>query len=244
MADFFTSLKTPITNVISIVVNANNDGLVITDSSGYTTNTEPGAAITDFTNFRKLTVLDPNGITTTFSSLAIPPTLSPASTGNNTINFTFQTTPIDGVYGVTLFSVPTWNGALIPYQANDDIVYFGGFFYKCIADVTSATNPSSDPLSWEMIPETDITPTNFPKYATIQRIAITIELCGCIDDTLVDAFCSVDKDICSDLCDNDNFMKALKLKLIEMAVDTLVDREDWDAVTNAINLSKVLCECE
>ena len=112
--------------------------------------------VPDFPDFRKIIIEDQANNIFTFTSfvdpvlglqdneeLISPPSLIP----NITVNFDFTTG--DGVYKVTLCTIPTYDNTE-PYIRGDDTVFFNDLIFECIND-SLGTPPDTSPLLWKEI---------------------------------------------------------------------------------------------
>ena len=200
----------------------------------------------DFSNFLKIFVEDQADSIFTFTSfpdpvlglqtdeeLISPPSVSP----NLTVNFDITTG--DGVYKITLCSVPTFNPA-DNYQRDDDSVFFDNLLYKAIRN-SSGNTPDTSPLDWEVITEDDLS----PKYCTFIKIVRVCDLNICSNDATFEAFCTLKEHICDDdvLCTNERFLKAMKLQVLISSIENANQRGAYNDIEDMINLSKTLCKC-
>lgn len=202
--------------------------------------------VSDFSNFLKIFVEDQRGNQFVFTSFP-DPTLGlqvneelispPSVTPNITVNFDFTTG--DGVYKVTLCSVPTFNPAE-NYQRDDDFVFFDNLLYESIQNSTGST-PDANPLDWKVVTEADLP----SKYCTFIKIVRICDLNNCSDDATFEAFCTLKEHICDDdvLCKNERFLKALKLQVLITSIENANQRGAFNDVEDMINLSKTLCKC-
>lgn len=200
----------------------------------------------DFSNFLKIFVEDQADNIFVFTSFPDPIEglqdneeliAAPSVNANITVNFDFTTG--DGVYKVTLCSVPTFD-PLEPYQASDDFVFFDNLLYQAIQDSTGST-PDVSPLDWKVVTEADLS----PKYCTFVKVVRICDLNNCSDDATFEAFCTLKEHVCDDdvLCKNEVFLLAIKLQTIIAAIENANQRGAFDDIEDMINVSKTLCNC-
>ena len=200
----------------------------------------------DFSNFLKIFVEDQADNIFVFTSFPDPVDglqdneeliVPPSSNANITVNFDFTTG--DGVYKVTLCSVPTYDNAE-PYQSGDDSVFFSDLLYKSIRNSTGAT-PDVSPLDWEEITEEELS----AKYCTFIKVVRICDLNNCADDATFEAFCTLKEHVCDDdvLCKNERFLRSIKLQTIIAAIENANQRGAFDDIEDMINVSKTLCNC-
>ena len=200
----------------------------------------------DFSNFLKIFVEDQAGSIFTFTSFPDPVLglqvdeeliAPPSATTNITVNFDF--TSGDGVYKVTLCSVPTFDVAE-NYQRDDDFVFFDNLLYESIRGSTGSV-PDVSPLDWKVVTEDELS----AKYCTFVKVVRVCDLNNCFDDAVFEAFCTLKEHICDDdvLCKNERFLKAVKLQVIIAAIENANQRGAFDDIEDMINSSKTLCKC-
>lgn len=236
MANFQASLIDPITSAYSLT--ASGGTMSIIDNSNYTTNTETGHALINFADFKKILIEAPDGTTYLESSLG---------DGDLTItlpgtNYTYDYSAIgDGVYKVTLYTVPTWNSGITYNTTTAPYVYYGGSLYRCIQTGTNK-NPVTETAFWTVLTSIDSLST---KYRTFGYIAIHCEIDQCWADAVVQANCTEAKTECDDtsLCEDDSWRKAMRLDMIRMAIDELADQGLWTQAQNTINDGLTICCC-
>jgi hypothetical protein len=219
----------------------------ITDDSNYdTTLLYSGYLRNKFTIYRKVVIEYTDGTKYTLSSMGDGDApIDAADTSNDT--FTFPVTKGDGVYKVTLYTIPTWFTAALgptgPFYLAGDMVIHGGKFYESLQDGNGGNDPSLPASTWwkEI---TEITDFSLKHYA-IERIAVICELNCCIEDTLHKAFCVVDSvDCCEEnLCENDTFMTSTKLLIIKKAIEASASNNAWTETVKQFQLASVLCKC-
>lgn len=200
----------------------------------------------NFSNFLKIFVEDQANSQFIFTSFPDPVEglqdneeliATPSATPNITVNFDIITG--DGVYKITLCSVPTFDIAE-PYKKSDDFVFFSDRLYEAIRDSTGS-QPDLNPLDWKEVTELELS----AKYCTFIKVVVVCDLNNCADDATKEAFCTLRENICDDdiLCKNPRFLKALKLDVIILSIEDMNLRGAFDEIEEAISLSKTLCKC-
>jgi hypothetical protein len=236
MAIFTATLRDE--GVLDVTVTSGT--ITFNDHSNYDTNTPNGTGHeqSNFEDYRKLVIETPNGTEYVFSSigdgdanLVVPKAQTlPLST-------IYSYTSGDGVYRVTLYTVPTWDS-----MANYTVgmaVYYNAKLWKVLASSLNVI-PGTDPSKW-----VEVTKENLPaRYIYSERFAISCAAISCFMQyakTVVCGFSILDckKDICKDA----NFVKAFKLLMIINMIDTLAELGDWDSITALLNYSNQLCCC-
>lgn len=188
-----------------------------------------------FTDFRQLFIKNPSGTT----ALLETPTIAYPYNANLPITDTYTLPDGDGVYDVTLASVPTWSSQVEYLNINAPYVWHGGVLYKNIADSTNNT-PVSSPTYWTPLSSWTSLPD---KYHYDAHIAVYCDILQCY---LSSVFIAETKSECLG-CNAEMFMrdpyiqKALKMKPCITAIPYLVNDNDWDRVRNIINYAKNIC---
>lgn len=242
---YFTANLKDTTSTLSIT--ANGTAMSVADYSNYGTSTEPGHLQINFNAFRVIKFTLPDGSTYTMSSI---------NTGDQSIyppyyNSQALTLPItdiwqnytsgDGVYSVSLYTVPTWN-ASVNYQVSlNHCVYYGGKLYQALTNNTGS-NPYTHPAVWEVITSYDSLPS---KYTYTQKYAVVCDTKLCFISKMVAALCLSSEVGCNyeKLYLNRDYMIANKIHLILAEVDYLVEIQDWTSVKNALSYAKSVCCC-
>jgi hypothetical protein len=242
MAQFQASLFDSVAGEADLDWGTDCTSLVIEDNSNYDDGSpESGHQRAKFTDYRKITITNPDGSTYTFSSLGDGDALA-ATPDTATDIFTFTpTAAADGVYAVRLYALPTWNNA-DSYQASDDMVYHqvgtADKFYKAIVN-NSGSQPDTNPSDWEEITEI----TDFSsKYQALEQIGATCQLLTCLNDKARAAYCSG-----SDLCPDDELLPiektAMRLIIAQRNLATAAANGDWEEAAEIFNWIETLCNC-
>ena len=232
-------------------MDANSDcsALTITDNGNYASNNEAGHALSDFSEYREVTLIRPDTDRYTYSSFHPnegDALVSPASSGNNVLNYSFLESDEDGIWEVRICSYPTFNdlAAYAPTSAKLIVVYFNGNLYKALQNSTGAT-PDVSPDDWELYEPTEEDELK-TRYCTVYKIMVLcISILKCKERITHEAFCLIDSDFCNEdlLCKNKKFLGALKLKLLIAAANDSVANSRWNEAEKQANLMKQICNC-
>lgn len=203
---------------------------------------EPGHLKSYFTSYRKVSISCPGSVDYLFSSIGDgDATTLPGATAFLPITDTHSYTTGDGLYTITLYTLPTW-GALVPYLSIRNVyVYYSGVIYHLLTDDTGTT-PGTDATVWEVITDIDALPA---RYRQSVRYAVLCDITACYRNFVLLAD---QRNKCT-VCNNEIWMrnadvqKAFKLKMVIDAVPMLMYQELYDDVTNTVNLGKQLCCC-
>lgn len=216
--------------------------LQITDTGNYTDATESGHALSDFSEFRQVTIQFPDGREYVYSSLpGYDDTISPASTGNNDIFYTFTDDDKDGLYTITICSVPTYNNTA-EYDSGSDYVYFNGSFYQSLIDSNTGNQPDTSPTEWVEVELSGVS----GKYCFSDKIAITCRcILPCKEKKVVAGVCVANENICNTdvLCKNKTLREAWLLIIALDSIQTNMDKRDFPQVEKAFNLANSICCC-
>lgn len=147
--------------------------LEIEDLSNYNTNNQP---LTHngvfFQDFYKVKITRPDGTQYIYSAQAGGDALvSPPSSGLvfNSI-YNFQPTDINGQYGITLITAPTFLAGESYSSADTDVVYHNGDLYAA-ATLTSTSTPSAPSADWILLDEPTLE-ASYLKYRDNQYIQV------------------------------------------------------------------------
>ena len=199
----------------------------------------------DFSNFLKIFVEDQTDNIFTFTSFPDPVLglqddeeliVTPSGTPNITVNFDITTG--DGVYKITLCSIPTFDPAE-NYIKDDDNVFFDGLLYESIAN-SIGNPPDTSPLLWREITIEEVS----AKYCTFIKVVVICDLNKCSFESVFEAFCTLKEHICDDdvLCRNERFLRAVKLTIIGISIRNANDRGAFNDIEDMITLSKSICK--
>ena len=257
MSNFKASLL--IDDCSSIEVSCDCKKITFQDTSNYTTNDGPdGHDSSDFTS-RTITITKGDG---TYFYLITEdvrtnnPTLYPLSSqgisyniilphsvSNNKFTYSFKSTDEDGIWSVNLCTYPNWRDDVYYQAFVKPIVLRNGKLYKCILSSTGV-DPELDITNtyWELYTETDDCGTT--RYCTNQKIVVLcIEIMNCYRQAVADAFCGIQSSPCTPLCDNKDFMKAMKMRVVMDGLEFASCGFDWANAQKHMDVLKSLCCC-
>jgi hypothetical protein len=245
MPTFQASLIDPSTSVIDVSLDQECSILTFEDNSNYTASDEVGHLEADFSDYRQLIITSPDGTTYGYDAEGgLDEVWTPGNSGSNEKTRTLAVTDTDGVYVLTLYTVPTYNAG-VEYThttANPKAVYYNGKLWRTLQTTPSGNTPATGSTFWESIEKEDLS----SKYFTEATFALTCRnLLQCLEEKTKDAVCACEADNCDDdlLCNNHNFLQAVKLKTILDGVDYASSNSDFCEATNLINLAKSICDC-
>ncbi len=216
---------------------------------------EPGHDRSDFTVFRRITAMGPDGTNTILASIPprnidIPPAAS--DTAPPLIYAGYDISQ-GGFYEFTLCNVPTFRND-IAYPLGTNVVFYDGVgnlvFLECINPVAGYTPFLTTGWQWVWKPVTEAELNE--KYCDTQYY---IQLCGlvrCISEYQNKLICSMDY-ICSvSLCENECVMNYFELMMIKQVSDYTAPETDekcWGTqeyrdILNYVNQLCETCECK
>lgn len=247
MPDFQASLIDPATSAIDVSLDTECSILTIEDNSNYVASTEDGHLLANFTDYRQMIITSPDGTTYGYDALAgLDEVWTPASPLlANVKTRNLAATDTDGVYEITLYTVPSWEDAAYTYihtTANPKAVFYNGKLWRTLQSVPGGNIPATGSLFWEEITNEDLS----SKYCTKATFALTCRsLLSCLERLTKEAVCACEADMCDDdlLCNNHAFLSAVKLKTILDGVDYASSQSNYCEATNLINLAKSICNC-
>lgn len=235
MANFQASLL-DINSLLQVVLDT-NDLMTINDTSNYTTSTEDGAEAADFSYFRKVIVTDPNGIAYTFSSLGTGDQLIGAGdSGSNQMSYTLSNA-VDGVYTITLITVPSWNAASTYTNTSYVVDSVTGLLYKSILNANTNQDPATPTNYWTQVTQDEVS----SRFITSGNIARTKDLEICKIEATEEMACHTDN--CKNICDSEAYNKAAKLFMLLSAINSKATLQKWDEVAELISTAKQICDC-
>jgi hypothetical protein len=210
MADFSASLLD--TNNLP-AVDYSGTQLIISDYSNYITNTEAGHTQNNFSDYRVIDILQPDGTTYSLSSIAGADQLILAPAGEAlplTDNAAYTKT--DGYYRVTLYTVPTWN--------------------------STGDQPDISPTYWQVVTKTGLS----LKYVYVVHFVQTPAIDQAFQDAVLCAIPDVSCN-CNTGCngvESEAMDKAMKLLMIQEGVCVLLDNQQYNQIVNLVNCGLAL----
>lgn len=208
---------------------------------------EGGHDASDFSDFIKIIVQEQGGSSYIFTNFINPSTglldgdevITTPNIGPTNITVNYNITTGDGVYGITLCVVPTYNAA-DNYAINIDYVFYDNKFYKSIRS-SIGKQPDTSASDWAEVTLDKVS----AKYCTFENVVVVCELNKCVQDATLEAFCTLKEYVCDDdvLCKNERFLKAMKLFVVRESITNANTRGAFKDIKDMISLSKTLCGC-
>lgn len=236
MATFQASIYN--SGILAVSVSGTN--LTVTDYSNYDTNTQ--FAQTEFTDYRKIKILQPDGTEYLFSSISDGDVSCIVPNGATLpITDQYAYTSGDGVYEFTLYALPTWSASVSYLLSTGDHVYRSGKMYKALQNSTNK-DPLTQPTYWEEVTDEDNLGGN---YISTGRTAIVCDLQKCYITLTHSAAAAQNCYSCNNtkLCNIKEWKNAVQLLMYLEAIQGEVDRQAWNNVTNLINAGRQICCC-
>ena len=214
--------------------------ITIEDTSNYTTSTQAGHQEINFELYRKFIMTTPSR-TFTYSSQGDGDQITSGGDGGVfNFNFSLDDEDIDGVYDFTLYTAPNYDN-IYTYNRNDcvflDIDGGIGLLYKSKINGNLNNTPSTS-NQWEQIDESLLT----SRYCVTDSVIITDrQLLPCYEKLVADAVCELENDLCGDMCNNKDFMDAMKMRLLIDAICIAASNNDFNGARKKFNLVNRLC---
>jgi hypothetical protein len=245
-------------NCSSLELSCDCKKLTFKDTSNYVDSDMPGHLSTDFTS-RTITIMKGDGSTFQLITADVRtnnPTAYPMATqgiayniipshlaSNNTFTYTLTEADVDGIYSVELCTYPNWRADVFYQTYLKPIVLRDGKLYQAVASSTNAD--PADPTNsayWTLYLNTG--DCDSTRYCNKQRIVILcISIEDCYRDAVANAFCGMQKNPCKDMCDNKDFMKAMKMRVVMDGLEFAACGFDWINAQSHIDILKSLCCC-
>ena len=245
MPNFQATLIDSSTNTIDVSIDTDCSILTFEDNSNYTTSDEDGHENADFADYRQLEISSPDGSTYDYDAQGnLDAAWDQGTSRNNTLNRTLASSDLDGVYVLTLFSVPTYKSS-VSYThttASPKSVYYNNKIWQTIQTTPSSNTPESGSEYWKEITRKDLS----SKYKATATFSLTCrELNQCLERLTLEAGCTVSGDSCDDdlLCGNTSFLNQVKLKTLIDGIGYASDAGDFTEATNLVNAAKSICNC-
>ena len=245
-------------NCSSLELSCDCKKITFKDTSNYVDSDMPGHLSTDFTS-RVIKITRGDGSIFELITADVRtnnPTAYPLATqgiayniipshlaSNNTFTYTFKDSDVDGIYSVELCTYPNWRSNVYYEAYLKPIVLRNGKYYK--ATLSSTNLDPEDPLNaayWTLY--TDTGNCDSTRYCNTQRIVVLcISIEDCYRQAVADAFCGIQKNPCKDMCDNKDFMKAMKMRVVMDGLEFAACGFDWDNAQKHVDILKSLCCC-
>jgi hypothetical protein len=207
-----------------------NNGLVGHDSS--------------FFNYRKITLTRPDGTTyiwSTDSGTDVDEVIQPHYNSSNQFSYSFLESDKDGLYSIELCSFPDWQTGIFYDKTLNNIVYRNGVLYKQVAS-SNSVDPATDTNNdyWIELSDTDDT----GRYCCTEKILVLcIKILSCYKKLVDASMCAMENDPCKNLCENDDMMKAMKMRVTMDAVDFAYCAKKYDLTKKHMEILNSLCCC-
>ena len=245
-------------NCSSLELSCDCKKLTFKDTSNYVDSDMPGHLSTDFTS-RTITIMKGDGSTFQLITADVRtnnPSVYPMATqgiayniipshlaSNNTFTYTLTEADVDGIYSVELCTYPNWRADVFYQTYLKPIVLRDGKLYQAVASSTNAD--PADPTNsayWTLYLNTG--DCDSTRYCNKQRIVILcISIEDCYREAVANAFCGIQKNPCKDMCDNKDFMKAMKMRVVMDGLEFAACGFDWINAQSHIDILKSLCCC-
>jgi hypothetical protein len=245
-------------NCSSLELSCDCKKLTFKDTSNYVDSDMPGHLSTDFTS-RTITIMKGDGSTFQLITADVRtnnPSAYPMATqgiayniipshlaSNNTFTYTLTEADVDGIYSVELCTYPNWRADVFYQTYLKPIVLRDGKLYQAVASSTNAD--PADPTNsayWTLYLNTG--DCDSTRYCNKQRIVILcISIEDCYREAVANAFCGIQKNPCKDMCDNKDFMKAMKMRVVMDGLEFAACGFDWINAQSHIDILKSLCCC-
>lgn len=245
-------------NCSSLELSCDCKKLTFKDTSNYVDSDMPGHLSTDFTS-RTITIMKGDGSTFQLITADVRtnnPSAYPMATqgiayniipshlaSNNTFTYTLTEADVDGIYSVELCTYPNWRADVFYQTFLKPIVLRDGKLYQAVASSTNAD--PADPTNsayWTLYLNTG--DCDSTRYCNKQRIVILcISIEDCYREAVANAFCGIQKNPCKDMCDNKDFMKAMKMRVVMDGLEFAACGFDWINAQSHIDILKSLCCC-
>ena len=245
-------------NCSSLELSCDCKKLTFKDTSNYVDSDMPGHLSTDFTS-RTITIMKGDGSTFQLITADVRtnnPSAYPMATqgiayniipshlaSNNTFTYTLTEADVDCIYSVELCTYPNWRADVFYQTYLKPIVLRDGKLYQAVASSTNAD--PADPTNsayWTLYLNTG--DCDSTRYCNKQRIVILcISIEDCYREAVANAFCGIQKNPCKDMCDNKDFMKAMKMRVVMDGLEFAACGFDWINAQSHIDILKSLCCC-
>ena len=232
MADFQASF----TNTEGEISVFSTAGIIhATDCSNYTTNSEDGHALADFSLYRRMKLTLPDGTFRISSSVVEDDasSMDPASVASSLEELISHADFGDWEYELTLYTVPTYDASVI--YAQGDCVYVNGVgLFKALQTAENKA-PATETTYWVLVDDPDDLSS---KYLVTLRWAVTYDSEQGWMHLVAEANRdSTGKDL-KLIPNNLKFLSALKVNLLLDAITSLTEVRDWIGVRLCITQIK------
>jgi hypothetical protein len=231
-------------NCSSLTVNCDCSKITFGDNSNYD-NGMPGHDSELFTS-RIITITKPNGGTYIYATAdyeGADEVIQPHYASSNTFVYNFQQGDVDGIYEIELCTYPDWNATITYELPIGIIVKRNGKLYKIIATNTNA-DPSDAANSIYWTEYSCVGNCSDTRYCTKEKVVVLcLSLLKCYKTLVKQAFCGIDTNPCKPICENKQFMNAMKFKVVMDELEFSVCARDWISAQAQIDILNSLCCC-
>ena len=204
--------------------------------------------INDFTLFRQITIINPDGTTYVMSTqMPYNQLIAPAyNNGSPIYAYNYDVSSQGGVYSVTIATVPTYNN-VCTWNVGDccclmDLTISGQIDFFIATQVSSGVIPLSTP-GWQTYwNEITINDLQAPYTATTFYVN-TCNIQNCFSNMAQGVFCDFENICNRNMCEDQCQMNFYKLIMIEYLINMAITNGDYDALTAYYNLATTLCQC-
>lgn len=167
--------------------------------------------------------------------------ITPHWNSNNMFSYNFTNSDQDGIYTIQICTYPDWQAGVYYDSSLNNFVYRDGIIYKQVASSTGV-DPSTDTDNDFWIPAT--VDDNRGRYCSEQKIVVLcLSLNECYNSLVEKALCGIKSNPCADMCDNKDFLKAMKVRITKDALKLAVKHRRWDLAESHIAIWKSICCC-
>jgi len=169
--------------------------------------------------------------------------IPPHATSNNKFTYDFTDTDEDGIWKVELCTYPNWRNDVQYTAILKPIVLKNGVLYKCI-NTSTGIDPEFDLDNnfWEVYEKTST--CSDTRYCSTQRVLVLcISIEDCYRKAVSSAFCSIEKSPCANICEDMEFLKAMKMRVVMDAIQFSVCGFNWSEAQKQMDILKKLCCC-
>lgn len=241
---FSASIASPEDACSTLTLSCDCNKITFGDNSSYI-NGLPGHDPEFFTS-RKITLVRPNGTTYVWGTSDITPKdklITPHYNSSNTFQYNLTSADEDGIYEVTLCTYPDWQADVYYNSYLQPIVLINGQTYKAVTSSTNI-NPSTDTSNTYWTLYSCDGNCDDTRYCAKERIVVLcVSILDCYKKLVKAAFCGIENNPCKDLCDNKDFMKAMKMRVTLDSLEFAVCGNDWTSAKKHIDILKSICCC-
>jgi len=236
------------TSCPSMVLDCDCEKITFSDTSNYNY-WLPGHNPEFFTS-RTITITRPDGSQYVYATqdmvdlIDVDVVIPPHYNSTNTFTYNITAADVDGIYGFKLCTYPDWQSDVFYESFIGTIVRRNGVLYKIINSNTNVDPelPTSGNYWAVYTCDDDCATTRY--CAEENMVVLCISLLRCYKKLVKDAFCAMKSNPClKSYCDNEEFMNAMKFKIVLDSLEYSACAEDWATVEDHVELLKTICCC-